>query len=170
MINSDLIQTLVIDRPNLRMDNREKILGGHLLWRPTELQKTRFLNVFEIFSPKLVYGKKSLLTMLDLINILNDIAIYPSELIEEYSKSVKGFSMIENPMKEKIQAHMMICALVCNLEMKSIDEVDRVFETLIEKRHSKLISHSEVVYPSSIDHPSTSHSSKSMENGNPHWG
>ena len=31
MINSDLIQTLVIDRPNLRMKNREKIIGGDLL-------------------------------------------------------------------------------------------------------------------------------------------
>ena len=35
MINSDLIQTLVIDRPNLRMNNREKIIGGDSLWRPT---------------------------------------------------------------------------------------------------------------------------------------
>ena len=31
MINSDLIQTLVIDRPNLRMNNREKIIGVDLL-------------------------------------------------------------------------------------------------------------------------------------------
>ena len=52
MINSDLIQTLVIDKPNLKMNNREKIISGDLLWRPTELLKTRFLNVFEIFSPK----------------------------------------------------------------------------------------------------------------------
>ena len=76
---------------DLRMNNCEKIISGDLLWRPTELQKTRFLDVFEVFSPKVVYGKKSLLTMLDLINILNNIALYPSELIEEYSKSVKGF-------------------------------------------------------------------------------
>ena len=27
MINSDMIQTLVIDRPNLRMNNCEKIIG-----------------------------------------------------------------------------------------------------------------------------------------------
>ena len=52
MINSDLIQTLVIDRSNLKMNNREEIIGGDLLWRPTELQKTRFLNVFKTFSPK----------------------------------------------------------------------------------------------------------------------
>ena len=39
MINSDLIQTLVIDRPNLRINNREKIFGGDLLWRPTEAAK-----------------------------------------------------------------------------------------------------------------------------------
>ena len=36
MINSDLIQTLLIDRPNLKMNNREKIIGGDLRWRPTE--------------------------------------------------------------------------------------------------------------------------------------
>ena len=28
MINSDLIQTLVIDRPNIRMNNGEKIIGA----------------------------------------------------------------------------------------------------------------------------------------------
>ena len=39
MINSDLIQTLVIDRPNLKMNNREKIIGGDLRWRPTEAAK-----------------------------------------------------------------------------------------------------------------------------------
>ena len=39
MINSHLIQTLVIDRPNLRINNREKIIGGDLLWRPTEAAK-----------------------------------------------------------------------------------------------------------------------------------
>ena len=52
MINSDLIQTLVIDRPNLRMNNREKIIGGDLLWQPTEAAKYRFLNVFKTFLPK----------------------------------------------------------------------------------------------------------------------
>ena len=31
MINSDLIKTLVIDRPNLKMNNCEKIIGGDLL-------------------------------------------------------------------------------------------------------------------------------------------
>ena len=50
MINSDLIQTLVIDRPNLRMNNRKKIVGGDLLWRPTETPKNpifeRFSNIF----------------------------------------------------------------------------------------------------------------------------
>ena len=46
MINSDLIQTLVIDRPNLRKNNREKIIGGDLLWRPTEAAKT---PIFERF-------------------------------------------------------------------------------------------------------------------------
>ena len=35
MINSDLIQTLVIDKPNLKMKNSEKIIGGDSLWRPT---------------------------------------------------------------------------------------------------------------------------------------
>ena len=39
MINSDLIQTLVIDRPNLRKNNREKIIGGDSLWRLTEAAK-----------------------------------------------------------------------------------------------------------------------------------
>ena len=53
MINSDLIQTLVIDRPNLRMNNREKIIGGDLLWRLLhKLQKFRFLNVFDVILPK----------------------------------------------------------------------------------------------------------------------
>ena len=46
MINSDLIQTLVIDRPNLRINNREKIIGGDLLWRPTEAAK---IPIFERF-------------------------------------------------------------------------------------------------------------------------
>ena len=36
MINSDLIQISVIDRPNLRMNNRGKIIGEY----------------FEMFSPK----------------------------------------------------------------------------------------------------------------------
>ena len=49
MINSDLIQTLAIDRPILRMRDREKIIVGDLLWRPTEATKT---PVFEIYSPK----------------------------------------------------------------------------------------------------------------------
>ena len=52
MINSDLIQALVIDRPNLRMNNREKIIGGDSLWRPTEAAKTRFLNVFDVILTK----------------------------------------------------------------------------------------------------------------------
>ena len=46
MINSDLIQTLVIDRPYLRMNNREKIIGGDLLWRPAEAAKN---PIFERF-------------------------------------------------------------------------------------------------------------------------
>ena len=46
MINSDLIQTLVIDRPNLRMSNREKIIGGDLLWRPTEAAKNSIFKGF----------------------------------------------------------------------------------------------------------------------------
>ena len=47
IINSDLIQTLVIDRPNLRMNNREKIIGGDLLWRPTEAAKNPIVEHFE---------------------------------------------------------------------------------------------------------------------------
>ena len=46
MINSDLIQTLVIDRPNLRMNNREKVIGGDLLWRPTETPKNWIFERF----------------------------------------------------------------------------------------------------------------------------
>ena len=46
MINSDLIQTLVIDRLNLRKNNREKIIGGGLLWRPAEAAKN---SIFERF-------------------------------------------------------------------------------------------------------------------------
>ena len=46
MINSDLIQTLVIDRPNLKMNNREKIIGGDSLWRPTKAATT---PIFERF-------------------------------------------------------------------------------------------------------------------------
>ena len=46
MINSDLIQTLVIDRPNFRMNNREKMIGRYLLWRPTETAKN---PIFERF-------------------------------------------------------------------------------------------------------------------------
>ena len=49
MINSDLIQTLVIDKPNLRMNNREKIIDGDLLWRPSEADKN---PIFGIFLPK----------------------------------------------------------------------------------------------------------------------
>ena len=48
MINSDLIQTLVIDRPNLKMNNREKIIDKDLLGDLQKLQKTRFLNVFDV--------------------------------------------------------------------------------------------------------------------------
>ena len=46
MINSDLIQTLVIDRPNLKMNNHEKIIGGDSLWRLTEAAKN---SIFEGF-------------------------------------------------------------------------------------------------------------------------
>ena len=46
MINSHLIQTLVIDRPNLKMNNREKIIGGDSLWRPTEATKKPFFERF----------------------------------------------------------------------------------------------------------------------------
>ena len=41
MINSDLIQTLIIDRPNLKMNNREKIIGGDSLWRPTAFKSCK---------------------------------------------------------------------------------------------------------------------------------
>ena len=60
MINSDLIKTLVIDRPNLRMNNREKIIGGDSLWRPTEAAKNRFFKVFDVIYLKVVYGSKLL--------------------------------------------------------------------------------------------------------------
>ena len=46
VINSDLIKTLVIDRPNHRKNNHEKIIGGDLLWRPTESAKN---PIFESF-------------------------------------------------------------------------------------------------------------------------
>ena len=46
MINSDLIQALVIDRPNLKMNNRVKIIGGESLWRFTEAAKN---PIFERF-------------------------------------------------------------------------------------------------------------------------
>ena len=46
MINSDLIQTLVIDRSNFTMNNREKIIGGDSLWRLTEAAKN---PIFERF-------------------------------------------------------------------------------------------------------------------------
>ena len=53
MINSYLTQILVIDRPNFKMNNLEKIIGGDLLWRPTEAaKKNRFFNVSKTFSPK----------------------------------------------------------------------------------------------------------------------
>ena len=42
MINSDLIQTLVIDGPNLRMNNGEKVIGGYTLWRFTEAAKNPY--------------------------------------------------------------------------------------------------------------------------------
>ena len=41
MINSDLIQTLIIDRPNLKMNNSEKIIGGDSLWRPTAFKSCK---------------------------------------------------------------------------------------------------------------------------------
>ena len=46
MINSDLIQTLFIDRLNLRMNSREKIIGGDSLWRPTEAAKNQICERF----------------------------------------------------------------------------------------------------------------------------
>ena len=46
MRNSDLMQTFVIDRPNLKMNSREKIIGEDLLWRPTEAPKN---PIFERF-------------------------------------------------------------------------------------------------------------------------
>ena len=46
MINSDLIQTLVIDRLIIKIKNREKIIGGDLLWRSTEAAKN---PIFERF-------------------------------------------------------------------------------------------------------------------------
>ena len=46
MPKSDLIQTLVIDRPNLRKNNPEKIIGGDLLWRPTEAAKNQIFERF----------------------------------------------------------------------------------------------------------------------------
>ena len=46
MINLDLIQTLVIDRPILRMNNRGKIIGGDSLWQPTEAAKNPIVERF----------------------------------------------------------------------------------------------------------------------------
>ena len=67
MINSDLIQTLVIDRPNLRINNREKITAEIYSGDLQKLQKIRFLNVFKTFLPK------SCLRQLEaLINSFND--------------------------------------------------------------------------------------------------
>ena len=58
MINSDLIQTLLIDSPKLKINNRERIIGGDLLWRPTEAPKN---PVFERFhgrsQPKIKEGQ-----------------------------------------------------------------------------------------------------------------
>ena len=51
MIIADLTQILVIDTPNLRMNNREKIISGDLLWRPTEAQKNPiFEHFWDIFT------------------------------------------------------------------------------------------------------------------------
>ena len=48
-INSDLIQTRVIGRPNLRLTKLSaEIYFGDL----HKLQKTQFLNVFKTFSPR----------------------------------------------------------------------------------------------------------------------
>ena len=46
MINSDLIQTLVIDRSNIKMNNREIIIGGDSLSKHTEASKN---SIFERF-------------------------------------------------------------------------------------------------------------------------
>ena len=46
MINLDLVQALVIDRPNLRMNNSEKIIGGDSLWQPTEAAKKPDFRTF----------------------------------------------------------------------------------------------------------------------------
>ena len=57
MINSDLIQTLVIDRPNFRMNNQEKNF-----WRRFTLatyrscKKPNFLTFLKYFNLKMVYG------------------------------------------------------------------------------------------------------------------
>ena len=47
-----MIQTLVIDIPNLKMNNREKISAEIYFGDLQKLQKPRFLNVFEIFLPR----------------------------------------------------------------------------------------------------------------------
>ena len=52
MINSDLMQTLVIDRPSLKMNNREKIIAEIHSNDLQKLQKTQFLNVFDVILPK----------------------------------------------------------------------------------------------------------------------
>ena len=52
MINSDSTQILVIDRPNLKKNNRKKIVGGDSLWRPTEAAKNPIFERFKTFSPK----------------------------------------------------------------------------------------------------------------------
>ena len=74
MINSDLIQTLVIDRPNLRMNNREKVIDGDSLWRPTEAAKTRFLNVFKTFLPRNGLMEKNCLRQLEAL--INSFTFY----------------------------------------------------------------------------------------------
>ena len=46
---------LAIDRPNRKMNNGEKIIGGDLLWRPTEASKN---TIFERFLPKIGLWRK----------------------------------------------------------------------------------------------------------------
>ena len=48
MINSDLIQTLVIDRPILIMKTVKKLSADISFGDLQKLQKTRFLNVFDV--------------------------------------------------------------------------------------------------------------------------
>ena len=61
MINSGLIQTLVIDTSNLKINNREKIIGGDSFWRPTEAAKKQiFLTFLTSFYQKVVSEDKLL--------------------------------------------------------------------------------------------------------------